>query len=79
MNGLGQVDVFLPGNSPAQRPMAPGVDRLSLASSLAASVEPSARPHDLVAAVGNVVAGAWQLARAAAESASDLAMSRCPL
>jgi N-acetylglucosamine kinase-like BadF-type ATPase len=62
----------------AQRLVAFGVDRLSLAGSLAASLEPwpaATRSH-LVAPLGDAVADALQLARDVAESASDLTVSR---
>ena len=55
----------------AQRLVAFGVDRLSLAGSLAAAIEPwlqDATRHHLVAPLGDAVAGALQLARDAAES-----------
>ena len=55
----------------AQRPIAFGVDRLSLAGGLAASIAPwlaDPTKHHLVAPRGDAVAGALQLAREAAES-----------
>jgi glucosamine kinase len=65
----------------AQRLVAFGVDSVALAGSLAASIEPwlsdATRSH-LVAPLGDGVAGALQLAREAAESASDLTASRRP-
>lgn len=65
----------------AQRLLALGVDRLSLAGSLSASIEPclaeGTRRH-LVAPLGDAVAGALQLARDAAELVSDRAVSRRP-
>ena len=65
----------------AQRLLAFGVDRLSLAGSLAAAIEPwledATRQH-LVVPLGDAVAGAVQLARATAESPSDLNLSRHP-
>jgi glucosamine kinase len=65
----------------AQRLVAFGVDRLSLVGGLAASIEPwlaDATRHHLVAPLGDAVSGALQLARDAAESASDLTASRRP-
>jgi glucosamine kinase len=65
----------------ARRLVAFGVDRLSLAGSLAAAIEPwlqDATRHHLVAPLGDAVAGALRLARDAAESDSDINVSRRP-
>jgi glucosamine kinase len=63
----------------ARRLVAFGVDRLSLAGSLAPAIEPwledATRQH-LVAPLGDAVAGALQLARDAAEADSDINLSR---
>jgi glucosamine kinase len=65
----------------ARRLVAFGVDRLSLAGSLAPAIEPwledATRQH-LVAPLGDAVAGALQLARDAAEADSDINLSRHP-
>ena len=66
----------------AQRLIGFGVNRLCLAGSLAAAIEPwmeDATRHHLVTPLGDAVDGALQLARGAAESASDLNLSRHPV
>ena len=78
---LGVDQRFVHIDALAQRPIAFGVDRLSLAGCLAASIEPwlgDATRHHFVAPLGDAVAGARRLARDAAESASDLTISRRP-
>jgi N-acetylglucosamine kinase-like BadF-type ATPase len=75
---LGVDQRFVHIDALAQRPIAFGVDRLSLAGCLAASIEPwlgDATRHHFVAPLGD---GARRLARDAAESASDLTISRRP-
>jgi glucosamine kinase len=65
----------------ARRLLAFGVDRLSLAGSLAPSLEPSladATRQHLVAPLGDAVEGALQLARDAAEKESELTRPRRP-
>ena len=58
-----------------------GVDRLALVGGLASAIEPWLAPdtrRHLAAPQGDAVAGALQLAREAAESASDLTATRRP-
>jgi hypothetical protein len=76
MNALGDPDMLLLGTDGEIQGLVDfGVERLSLA---AASPWPAATRSHLVAPLGDAVAGALQLARDVAESASDLTVSRPP-